>query len=105
MATATLVYDREKGVRLSPPKRVVISITDFLSALLARAADVGRADDTSLSFTSLLVGMITGADDPDSVWLAGELERQGADVQTFAAAKKRPFGEALRSVVFLPTEI
>lgn len=86
----TLLYDYENGVRLSPPKRQPILVTPKLARVFARAASVNaaaREEKVSLSFQSLLVGLMV---DEDS-WLAKHFEAQGVDFD--AIRSKRPYDE------------
>ena len=55
----TLTYDREGDEQLSLPERLELTVTPELAALFARAAEVNQRDATPLSFTSLLIGMLT----------------------------------------------
>lgn len=84
----TLSYDREDGVGLDPPKQAALRATYELGALLARAAAINAStpSEPSLSFSSLLIALIT---DPDG-WLTTELTRQHVDLSTV-------FGRRLRS--------
>jgi KAP family P-loop domain len=94
----TLLYDQEAGVRLPKPKRARFLITNDLAGVFARATVVNGGDTIALSFTSVLVGMVTG-NAPSSKWLKEELARQGADIKKFAAKRKRVFDEhSLRSI-------
>lgn len=72
-----LAYDRENGVFLETPKRVVLVVTPDLGDLFARASSVARESDVSLSFTSVLVAMVSGAD-PVSKWVSDRLSAYGA---------------------------
>ncbi|HEY3055185.1 MAG TPA: P-loop NTPase fold protein [Thermoanaerobaculia bacterium] len=104
-AVVTLTYDQEGGGKLLTPKRVKLSVTPDLARVFARAALVNARDSTALSFTSLLVGMLTGTDTL-SVWLKAELERHGVTAKKIAESRSRSYNEAsLHSLQSTPTEL
>jgi KAP-like P-loop domain-containing protein len=90
--TITLSYDQEGERRLSAPKRVEFVVTPALARTFARAAAFNKRDSTPLSFTSLLVAMLTGTD-PIAVWLKREFGVQSVTVDRVAARKTDPFDE------------
>jgi hypothetical protein len=94
----SLTYDREAGVALPSPKHIQVSVSHHLAAVFARAAVVNSTDPMKLSFTSMLVGMVTGSD-PVSVWLKTELEKYSATAQKIALGRSSGFEESsLRSI-------
>src|SRR5687767_7318729 len=91
--TVTVTCDREGGVTLSTPSHLALSITEDLAGVFARAAAVNANDATPLSFTSLLIGMLTGSDEV-SIWLKPELERYGATLQKIAGHRSLTIDES-----------
>jgi hypothetical protein len=89
----TLTYDREGNVKLSPPKKVRLSISDDLARVFARATAVNQSDATPLSFTSLLIGLMTGTD-VVSEWLRPELNNFGATLEKIAGRRSRTVNES-----------
>lgn len=89
----TLLYDHEDGVDLSPPKRQEIAVTPALARVFVRAAALNeRANDTPLSFRSLLVAMLVDED----AWLMQHFRRHGANFD--AIYSKGSYGDSLRSL-------
>src|SRR3954470_20411655 len=80
----TLSFDTEAGLRLSPPKQVEVRVSPDLARTFALAYAFNQRDSTPLSFTSLLVGMLTGSE-PASDWLGRQFEK---DMITRIAARK-----------------
>jgi predicted nucleic acid-binding Zn-ribbon protein len=102
----TLSFDREGRRVLSAPKQVSVVVTPQLAQVFARAAAFNRTDATPLSFTSLLVGLLTSADAASS-WLKQEFDRQRVPLERVAARKDDPLDinqldEAARSYMSLP---
>src|SRR5690348_3200988 len=92
----TLSFDTEFGRPLVPPRKVEVEVAADLARTFARAFAFNGGDSIPLSFTSLLVGMLTG-DEPTSEWLGGQFD---TDLLSRIAARKpgAPFDpEALRS--------
>jgi hypothetical protein len=81
----TLSFDIEDERKLSPPKQVQVEVTAELARTFARAAAFNRSDSTPLSFTSLLIGMLTGSG-PISSWVYHALGGE-ATVERVAARK------------------
>ena len=110
--TVTLSFDREGLLTLTPPKEVQIVVTAELAQLFARARTFNTNDATPLSFTSLLVGMLSGPDDT-TVWLKDEFKNQGVDFTRIASRKNAPFdevrlreaGASYMSLPVLPTSV
>jgi hypothetical protein len=84
----TLSFDTEGGRTLSPPKHVQVDVTPELAQTFARAAAFNTSDSTPLSFTSLLIGMLTGSGAVSS-WLYGALGKEET-VGRIAARKTGP---------------
>jgi len=84
--TITLSYDREGERLLSPPKQVPVLVSPVLAQTVARAVAFNRSDPTPLSFTSLLVGMLTGKD-AITLWLKNEFTLQGVPVERIASRR------------------
>lgn len=105
--SVTVTYDREGDRILTPPKKVRLLITQDLALVFGRAAEVNGGDATPLSFTSMLIGLLTGSD-PVSTWLTPEFARQGATAYKIAKRQSRPFHEdRLRAIDLarVPTEL
>ena len=96
--SVTVTYDRDGNRTLSPPQRIELAVTPALAAAFARAAAANTGDATPLSFTSLLIGMISGNDDL-SRWLRPELAGYGATLQKIADRRSRRFDESAFSAL------
>ncbi len=87
--TVTLSFQWEGERFLAAPKQVPVIVTAALAEIFARAAAFNRSDPTPLSFTSLLVGMLT-ASDPACQWLKEEFDRQQVTLDRIASRKNDP---------------
>jgi hypothetical protein len=88
----TLSYDMEDNQRLSPPRSYVVTITQDLGRVFARASLINENSPPPLSFSSLLMAMMM-EDSGISGWLKGFLELRGVTISRIAAHSSRSFNE------------
>jgi hypothetical protein len=90
----TLVFDTEKGVRLTQPKRHPIVVSTSLARVLVRAASLALTSEPPLQFSTLLIAMLVDEDKRVDAQLKS-LQVVNLD----AIARKRTYNEkSLRSL-------